>query len=99
MNEKPILFSSAMVRAILEGRKTQTRRVVKPPAPFTSTDADLDIQCAVGGMKCPYGKPGDHLWVREMGSGSVSNGGPRDLDIHMQAVPGRWGDTGRDGVK
>jgi hypothetical protein len=33
------------------------------------------------------------------GSGSVSNGGPRDLDIHMQAVPGRWGDTGRDGVK
>ena len=34
-----------------------------------------------------------------VGSGSVSNGGPRDLDIHMQAVPGRWGDTGRDGVK
>lgn len=66
MSEKPILFSGAMVRAILEGRKSQTRRVVKPPAPFTSTDADLDIQWAVGGMKCPYGKPGDHLWVREM---------------------------------
>ena len=46
--ERPILFSGPMVRAILDGRKTQTRRVAKP----------LDITC-------PYGSPGDRLWVRE----------------------------------
>jgi hypothetical protein len=51
MNERPILFSGEMVRAILEGRKTQTRRVIKP---------QLRIN-----YKCPYGQPGDRLWVRE----------------------------------
>jgi len=49
MKERPILFSSEMVRAILDGRKTQTRRVVNP-------------RCA---YKCPFGRPGDRLWVRE----------------------------------
>jgi len=58
--ERPILFSAPMVRAILDGSKTQTRRVVKMrhvaawhngvPSLFTSY---------------PYGKPGDRLWVRE----------------------------------
>jgi hypothetical protein len=48
IRERPILFNSAMVRAILGRRKTQTRRVVK-----TKTS------------QCPYGKPGDWLWVRE----------------------------------
>jgi hypothetical protein len=44
--ERPILFSTQMVRAILGGRKTQSRRVVTT-------------------LKCPYGLPGDRLWVRE----------------------------------
>lgn len=65
VKERPILFSGAMVQAILEGRKTQTRRVVKPAAPFVSTDSGLDIQWALGDLHCPYGKPGDRLWVRE----------------------------------
>jgi hypothetical protein len=46
----PILFSTPMVQAIIDGRKTQTRRVVKDKA---------------GDVKCPYGKEGDVLWVRE----------------------------------
>ena len=54
VKERPILFSGEMVRAILDGRKTQTRRVVKPQPP------------PLGGfVKNPYGQPGDRLWVRE----------------------------------
>ena len=57
MKERPILFSGAMVRAILEGRKSQTRRVVKPqPA---------GEWAAPGKTTCPYGQPGDRLWVKE----------------------------------
>jgi hypothetical protein len=46
---RPILFQDAMVRAILTGAKTQTRRIVKPEIAH----------------KCPYGVAGDTLWVRE----------------------------------
>lgn len=74
MKERPILFSAPMVRAILEGRKTQTRRVVKPPK---WSDADEiffigndsiavpDDDHADYFIACPYGQPGDRLWVRE----------------------------------
>lgn len=66
--ERPILFSSEMVQAILQGRKTQTRRVVKPRSyicdivdgwPYEMTEDDLQP------IKCPYGRVGDILWVRE----------------------------------
>ena len=54
-----------MVRAILDGRKTQTRRVVKPQ-PQLSWPC-LGPEFSVGGrdFRCPYGAPGDRLWVRE----------------------------------
>ena len=67
MKERPILFSAPMVRAILDGRKTQTRRIVK----------NIGIVPGIGEILkgsddikewpelCPYGKPGDRLWVRE----------------------------------
>ena len=76
MAEKPILFSGPMVRAILDGRKTQTRRVIKHRENRWEVD-DADgynwpyWPCYVYGepepvvMKCPYGEPGDNLWVRE----------------------------------
>lgn len=72
MRERPILFSSPMVRAILrdENPKTQTRRVIKPQ-PFLAIDGKW-YQEAPGSYpqehkywKCPYGQPGDRLWVRE----------------------------------
>lgn len=70
--ERPILFSAPMVRSILDGRKTQTRRVVKglePGARYHGLDRDglhLFVKgCAYGKTACPHGVPGDRLWVRE----------------------------------
>lgn len=113
--ERPILFSAPMVQAIQAGRKTQTRRIVKP----TSSLAVGDVQkaewvekyanaCGFTGcwsflrennytgtilgrgwannrsyidtIRCPYGKPGDRLWVREAWGG---NG----YDVHGKAYP------------
>lgn len=92
IKERPILFSGPMVRAILDGRKTQTRRIVKPQPPAGVTEAsslvrsvnhpvqphlefhwtstpvggDIDDMEFVGDwFTCPYGAPGDRLWVRE----------------------------------
>lgn len=92
MTEHPILFSGEMVRAILGGSKTQTRRVVRLPDHAKRPDADWikSIHQDGGGnwvawssneaqlveftkkaypngegFKCPYGKVGDRLWVRE----------------------------------
>jgi len=71
MTDRPILFSAEMVRAILKGRKTQTRRVMKPQ-PSTVDDAGRWYRMKSGGESlmtsaypCPYGAPGDTLWVRE----------------------------------
>jgi len=66
----PILFSTEMVQAILDGRKTQTRRVVKSNGVIHTARKivfeDENWQGESGRkIKCPYGQPGDVLWVRE----------------------------------
>jgi len=77
MKERPILFSGPMVEAILDDRKTKTRRVVKPQpvfvaapnVPFKTADADPK-----GIIRCPYGQPGDRLWVRETFAPMIGGG-------------------------
>ncbi|QNE59452.1 hypothetical protein [Pseudomonas aeruginosa] len=78
MKERPILFNDQMVRAILEGRKTVTRRIAKPVK-----HPDLGNIYAPGALvlehepqhvvdrACPYGQPGDRLWVREAWQGPL----------------------------
>ena len=78
----PILFSGAMVRAVLDGSKTQTRRIVKPQPDkchdgepywfvcgyraWTFRPSTVSILHKGGNpIACPYGQPGDRLWVRE----------------------------------
>lgn len=72
MKERPILFNGEMVRAILEGHKTQTRRVIKRQPRHNIRhdnkkwiwDRDLNLWIGSDGT-CPYGQPGDRLWCRE----------------------------------
>jgi len=67
MADRPIIFSAPMVRAMLDGRKSQTRRIYKVPSGsyveqggvWAMTDG-----CAYGDAALPYA-PGDRLWVRE----------------------------------
>lgn len=65
MSERPIIFSGPMVRTLLEGRKWQTRRVVKGRALDWLDSFAPDFVADPGNMLSPYGYPGDHLWVRE----------------------------------
>lgn len=81
MTERPILFSAPMVRALLDGSKTQTRRAVEmPPSwdcivyadwgngwwPYRSDDGESPFYDNNEiPLRCPYGVVGDRLWVRE----------------------------------
>lgn len=82
MADRPILFNGAMVRAILAGKKTQTRRAIKPQpandptrhhpiAPYDNGSGGWNWVLAATGhgtgdpFSCPFGQPGDQLWVRE----------------------------------
>lgn len=103
--EYPIIFLTEMVKAILEDRKSQTRRVIKPQPKWASlliwkpmmknppavlTD---DVKQII--PYCPYGKPGDRLWVRETWA-IIDNrefGGKRYVEYRADSgagYPGEW---------
>jgi hypothetical protein len=75
---KPILFNTDMVQAILENRKTQTRRIVKLNGCKSfdvPSDWDKEAIDHWTGGKCPYGQVGDVLWVRETWKWDIFTGG------------------------
>lgn len=94
MTERPILFSAEMVRALLAGTKSQTRRVFKLPRACSwyeglggekegfIQDDEGPAWWHVDEQRCPYGSVGDRLWVREAWRGERADDGrpPRDLD-------------------
>lgn len=104
--ERPILFRGEMVRALLDGRKTQTRRVVKPQPTcerlrwgcvggqgfgfISNTDAGPDGDSKV--FKCPYGQVGDQLWVREAFVLEETNQLSPGCIFRLLDEPGEFGD-------
>ncbi|HBC7448617.1 hypothetical protein ACTVKF_18500 [Serratia marcescens] len=75
MKERPVIFNGEMVRAILDGRKTQTRRVIANVSPDnciplqkptkTKDGIYTHVMDAPAHGLCPFGQVGDRLWVRE----------------------------------
>lgn len=104
IRERPILFSAPMVQAILAGRKTVTRRVVKErqfPAPFHQRCSAVGVAVALREMyeqgrfeerPFPYGQPGDRLWVRETWA-KVPH--PPAISDRCKVGPEGWGATWR----
>lgn len=105
--ERPILFNTEMVQAVLSGRKTQTRRVIKTQsligkageintggmtkAMWIKVNKELPESFGVKYF-CPYGKPGDRLWVRETWW-QLNNTEPRGEYIYKADLPeseGKW---------
>lgn len=101
MTERPILFSDSMVRAILAGTKTQTRRVLTPQPHEESGPISVGRYHPIvvrrgleepgaerfgahtddASWSCPYGEPGDRLWVRE--AFALSQRDPDDYEVSM----------------
>lgn len=131
MSDRPILFSAPMVRALLAGTKTQTRRIVKPQpndpghlrivnegtvhytrpagdpliAEAKATPGYRVMTCAewLASQPCPYGQPGDRLWVRETWCHEYEGGYLYRADDPTGADPdfvdGDGNPTGRSGWK
>lgn len=104
--ERPLLFSGPMVRALLDGRKTQTRRIVKPQphhgpvgqmVNLGDPDWAIDDGDLSGQWRCPYGVPGDRLWVKE--SGLHKRGPLFELFIHDASPDRYWASPDHGGEK
>lgn len=111
MRELPILFNTEMVRAVLDGSKTQTRRPIKPQ-PNWLEDPNWAFEYGHHGrawyawegeypeegsthFKCPFGEPGDKLWVRETWADVRGMGFDEDIYFKADCLEGSDGDEAR----
>jgi hypothetical protein len=103
MKERPILFNGEMIRALLDGRKTETRRIIKPQPTGAShwwqsfaLVADRDVgfypdnyEAEPARLSCPLGVTGDLLWVRE--TFVLENTDDVPDGVPHKIEPGEWG--------
>jgi len=91
MRERGMIFNADMVRAVLNGSKTQTRRIITPQPKLTERSGfewkgylfgagsdDRETNRNFSHVKCPFGQLGDRLWVRETWSTDFANYYPND---------------------
>lgn len=96
MKERPILFSGPMVRALLSGTKTQTRRFIKPQPQHSGfagrhvlakDDEGIDLylhsSTLAAAIRSPYGGAGDCLWVRETWARNANQLSDTRMDISL----------------
>lgn len=93
MKERGMIFNGEMVRAILDGRKTQTRR---PANPSTANLLDLQEQYPHKkyNISCPFGAVGDRIWVRETWARYNIDQDSHDM-AYRATPPADWPEEGR----
>ncbi len=93
MTDRAIIFRGSMVRTILDGRKTQTRRTVNLGYDYAHSGQEFEElrdriaffrglnSNMIHGVRCPYGQSGDRLWVRETFALSIEDPDTESRDV------------------
>ncbi|WP_150144274.1 ASCH domain-containing protein [Enterobacter bugandensis] len=86
MKERGMIFNGEMVRAILDGRKTQTRRIIKPQPVMYEPDQSIHVSDMINdALRCPFGQVGNRIWVRE--TWAEAGAGAPDLKLYRANYP------------
>lgn len=86
MKERGMIFNGEMVRAILDGRKTQTRRIIKPQPVMYEPGQSIHVSDMINdALRCPFGQVGNRIWVRE--TWAEAGAGAPDLKLYRANYP------------
>ncbi|WP_226869121.1 ASCH domain-containing protein [Enterobacter hormaechei] len=86
MKERGMIFNGEMVRAILDGRKTQTRRIIKPQPVMYEPGQSIHVSDMINdALRCPFGQVGNRIWVRE--TWAEAGAGAPDLKLYRADYP------------
>ncbi|EMO5717462.1 hypothetical protein RVW00_002442 [Enterobacter bugandensis] len=81
-----MIFNGEMVRAILDGRKTQTRRIIKPQPVMYEPGQSIHVSDMINdALRCPFGAVGDRIWVRE--TWAEAGAGAPDMKLYRANYP------------